>query len=80
MVKRQYTISQSMQKEVIEEIQSISKQVMNEEYPIILDETLFEDKDWDKISFTMKDYNRKGGLATLITNVMLPGETDLKQK
>lgn len=52
----------------------MAEQVLEGERPVLLDEFFFDDKDCDSICFTMKDYKRKGGLATLIANIELPGE------
>jgi len=74
LVKRQYTISQTMNKTNLTEIYNVVDQIMKDEYPLLFDEEMFNDKDCDKICFTMKDYRRKGGLATYLANTILPGE------
>ena len=44
----------------------------------MIDEDFFNDADGDSICFTMKDYHRKGGLATLIGAIEFPGEKKVK--
>jgi len=79
LIKRQYTISQVMLHDNLREIYSIVDQILNEEFPLIFDENFFDNQDCDGISFTMKDYKRKKGLATYLSNVMLPGEDILQR-
>jgi len=74
LVKRQYTISQCMEHRNLREIYSLVNQVLNDELPVLFDEEeFFNNVDGEMICFTMKDYKRKGGLATYLTNVVLPG-------
>ena len=46
----------------------------------MIDEEFFNDEDGDSISFTMKDYHRPGGLATLIGAIKFPGEEKVKKQ
>ena len=62
----------------LKEIFSVVNQVLNDQDEIIMDETFFNDEDEASICFTMKDYNRPGGLATFLANVHMPGEKEWK--
>ena len=56
------------------ELYSVVEQILEDEYPLLWDTDFFDNADSEQICFTMKDYHRKGGLATFISNVRLPGE------
>ena len=64
----------------LREIYSIVNQVMRGADLVLMDEDFFNDADCDSICFTMKDYHRKGGLATLIGAIEFPGEKKVREQ
>ena len=65
-IKRQYTICQTMEMRILKALYKLAKDILDSGpgSQIRLDESLFASHDTNKISFTMKNYNRPNGVAT----------------
>jgi hypothetical protein len=72
-IKRQYTICQTMETHCLKALYKLAKDII-EGGPgsqIRLDKSLFDGKDTNRISLTLKNYKRPNGVATQIFNVNL---------
>ena len=75
MLKRQYTICQTMETHILSALYKLAKDILDSGpgQKVRLDETLFVDTDTNRISLTLKTYNRPAGMANQIFNVDLVG-------
>ena len=65
-IKRQYTISQTMQVDRLKALHKLAKDIIERKHESLIkfNESLFSDEDTNKISMTLKTYNRPNGVAT----------------
>ena len=70
-IRRQYTICQTMEVKRLNALHQLAKDILNSEKgtQVTLDEELFSDKDTNKISLTVKNYDRPNGMATQLFDV-----------
>jgi hypothetical protein len=75
MIKRQYTICQTMETHILNALFELAKDILAAETgaTVKLDKVLFDSSDSNRISLTLKNYNRPGGVATQIFNIDLIG-------
>ena len=75
MIKRQYTICQTMETHILNALFELAKDILAAETgaTVKLDKALFDSSDSNRISLTLKNYNRPGGVATQIFNIDLIG-------
>ena len=65
-IKRQYTICQTMEMHILKAIYQLAKDIIaaGPSSRVSIDEELFNSKDINKISLTLKNYERPNGMAT----------------
>ena len=69
-IRRQYTICQTMEVRRLNALHKLAKDILQSDPleptspKVTLDETLFQDKETNKISLTLKNYERPNGVAT----------------
>ena len=65
-IRRQYTICQTMEVSRLKALHKLAKDILQSEKgtQVTLDEKLFADKETNKISLTIKNYERPNGMAT----------------